>query len=377
MPNAKDTVSIFAVGDIRIMSKREPERFFEMAAPILREADITFAHLEGNLSENGCPQQGYTSIMMAPRSSVNALIYAGINVVSVAGNNSMDYGPEALMDSIEWLRQHGIQPAGAGRNLEEARRPVILEKKGTKVAFLAYVSVVPWGHEAAPRRPGPNPMRVSTYYQQVDWQPGTPPLIVTIPNAQDMERMKEDVQKARKQTDFVIVSLHWGIHNVPIQLADYEPVVAHAAIDAGADMVLGHHAHILKAIELYKGKPIFYCICDFSVDTKYRDGYEDYQHIVDRLYGRKPDPSYRFHGPISSQHQKKTVIVKCFIKGSRLDSLRLVPCFTNPQGQPRPIDPLREKTKWREWLDFLVASCRGVGYDTQLVPEGGEVRVCL
>ena len=370
-------VSLRAVGDIRIMREEDPQWVLERVAPILREGDITFAQLEGNLARSGCPQGGYASVMLAPLSSVDAFTSAGIDVMSVAGNHSGDYGPDALLESLEWLRQHGVQPVGAGGNLEEARRPVIFERNGTRVAFLAYVSVVPWGHEAGPMRPGPAPLRVSTYYRQTDWQPGTPPQVVTVPDPDDMANMREDVGKVRAEADYVIASFHWGIHNLPIELADYEPVAAHAAIDAGADMVLGHHAHILKAVELYKGKPIFYCLGDFSVATKYREGYEDYQYAVDKLYKRKADPTYAFHSPISSEHQKKTVIVKAEISGSSLESLTMTPCQIGGEGQPYPIDPSREPALWEEWCSFVEASCRGVGCDTELIQEDGSVRVRL
>ena len=377
MPSSSDTVSIYAAGDIRIMRKKDPEVVMERVAPILREGDITFAQLEGNLAERGSPQGGFANVMLAPRSSVNGLTHAGIDVVSVAGNHSGDYGPEALLECMEWLRQHNIQPVGAGRNLEEARRPVIFERNGTKVAFLAYVTVIPWGLEAGPKRPGPTPMRAATYYRQMDWQPGTPPQIVTIPEQEDLENLQEDVRKVRGQADYVIVSIHWGIHNLPVTLADYEPVVAHAAIDAGADMLLGHHAHILKAIELYKGKPIFYCLGDFSVATKYREGYEDYQYTVDKVFGRQADPNYAFHSPIASEHQKRTVIVKSVIRGNRLESLRLVPCHISPEGQPYPLDPRRDAELWKAWMDLVVDSCRGVGCDTEFIEEDGEVLVRL
>ncbi len=377
MSGTRDAISFYAVGDIRIVRRNDPEKVLELVAPILKKGDIVFAQLEGCLSQKGSPQLGYAIVHPPPPSGVGALTYAGINVASLASNHTMDYGPEALLDCMEWLRKHGIQPVGAGLHLDEARKPVILERNGTRVAFLAYVSVVFPGHEAGPRRPGPNPMRVSTYYQQADWQPGTPPLIVTIPNPQDMAHMQEDVQKARGMADYVIVSQHWGVHNLPVKLADYEPVVAHAAIDAGADMVLGHHAHILKAVEVYKGKPIFYCIADFHVGREPLAGEESYGEIVDKLFGRKADPHYGFHAPISSEHQKKSLIVKCLIKDGHLESLRLVPCMINPEGQPYPLHPVRDKQMWQEWLDFMVASCRGVGCDTELVPEDGEVRVRL
>ena len=147
-------VSLCAVGDIRIMREETPEWVLEHVAPLMKQADITFAQLEGNLAERGCPQGGYANVMLAPRASVNALTYAGIDIVSVASNHSGDYGPEAMMESLDWLRKHNVEPVGAGGNAEEARKPVVFERNGAKVAFLAYVSVLPWGHDAGPKRPG-------------------------------------------------------------------------------------------------------------------------------------------------------------------------------------------------------------------------------
>ena len=377
MSNGESTVSLCAVGDIRIMRDKDPEKVLELVAPIMRNADITFAQLEGDLAEKGSPQGGYANVMMAPPSSVKGLTYAGIDVVSVAGNHSGDYRPEALLESMEWLRQNGVQPVGAGSNLKEAREPVIFEKKGTKVAFLAYVSVIPWGLEAGPKRPGPAPIRVSTYYRQMDWQPGTPPLVVTIPDPEDAENMKEDIRSVRERVDYIVVSIHWGIHNVPVELADYEPVVwpcgcrcwrRHGSRSPRARFE-GHRAIQRKAH--------FYCLGDFSVATKYREGYEDYQHTVDKLFGREADPACTFHSPISSEHQKKSIIVKWVIRGNKLRSLRLTPCHISPQVHPYPVDPVKERNLWDEWIGFVTASCRGVGCDTELNEDGDAVLVRL
>jgi poly-gamma-glutamate synthesis protein (capsule biosynthesis protein) len=100
------------------------------------------------------------------------------------------------------------------------------------------------------------------------------------------------VQSARKQADVVIVSLHWGIHWVPVMLADYQPMVAHAVIDAGADAIIGHHPHILKAVEVYQGKPIFYSLGNFAMDTNsgYRPTDQPWRQQLKVAYARYGSP---------------------------------------------------------------------------------------
>lgn len=97
---------------------------------------------------------------------------------------------------------------GAGRNIAQARRPAVLERVGTKIAFLAYCSVAAPGSEAEENKPGCVPMRASTSYEQIDWQPGTPPRIVTWADKDDLAAMAEDIRRARGQADVVVVSIH-------------------------------------------------------------------------------------------------------------------------------------------------------------------------
>src|SRR5262249_885437 len=182
---------------------------------------------------------------------------AGFNVVSTAGNHHMIGGIEAFVDTLNALKQNNILPVGVGMNLAEARTPAIVERKGTKVAFLGYSSAIPrcelpW--EARPNRPGCNPMFINTHYDQVDSHPGTPPRIITFAERQNLKDMEEDIKKAKAQADVVVMSIHWGIHHIPAMIPMYEYEVAHAAIDAGVDLILGTGPHLLKGIEVYKGK---------------------------------------------------------------------------------------------------------------------------
>src|SRR6185295_9986537 len=128
-------------------------------------------------------------------------------------------------------------------------------------------SVLPDEYEAREEKPGCNPIKVATYYEAQEYQAGTPPKIVTVPCEEEVAAMEEDIRRAKAQADVVVVSMHWGIHHVPGMLADYQFTVGHRAIDAGADLILGTHAHLVKGIEIYKGKAIFFSMGNFAEET--------------------------------------------------------------------------------------------------------------
>ena len=164
---------------------------------------------------------------------------AGIDIVSMASNHAMDWGPDALLDTIDLFRGMGKHVIGAGRDGEEARKPAIVERNGVKIAILAYCSVLRSGQAAGEGKVGIAPMRAHTYYAPEEFQPGTPPKIITVPYEEDVLALQEDIRKAKQQADVVIMSIHWGLRHVPKTICTYQPPVAHAAIDAGADLILG------------------------------------------------------------------------------------------------------------------------------------------
>ena len=169
-------ILLYGVGDLR-PSRDDPESIFAEAAPTLKEADILFGQLETNFSERGTPQMHMLPGARTHPRNITALTYAGFDVVSYASNHHLDWGEEALLDTLDVLRQNRIAVVGVGKNIDEARKPAIIERNGTKVAFLAYCSVLPKGYEAGPNKSGCAPMRASTAFEPVDWQPGTPPRI--------------------------------------------------------------------------------------------------------------------------------------------------------------------------------------------------------
>jgi poly-gamma-glutamate capsule biosynthesis protein CapA/YwtB (metallophosphatase superfamily) len=236
---------IAAVGDIMLGGTAAPEMRkygydypFEQTRDILKQAQIVFGNLEGPLTDGGAAGTVKQYVFRSPPDKVApALARAGFNVVSLANNHTLDYGPEGLEDTRAALDKAGIRHAGAGRNAAEARQPVYMMADGVTVAVLAYSLTFPEEFWAGPDKPG---------------------------TAFGHERhVRADVATARATADIVVVSFHWGQEG-KTELRDYQTQLAHAAIDAGASAVLGHHPHVLQGVERYKHGVILYSLGNFA-----------------------------------------------------------------------------------------------------------------
>lgn len=284
-------VTLLGVGDIGPYYEPVPD----YRAPFqstLDAADIRFAHCEKVFSTRGYLQvhgDGHYSRQDPSRAKIFS--ECGFDVVSLAGNKAMDWGSEALLDTIDLFRDMGIQTVGGGRNIEEARRPAIVEKNGVKVAFLAYSCVLRDGYAATEHQPGTAPMRIHTFYTPMDWQPGTPPRVMTYPHEDDLRELQADIRRTKLIADAVVVSLHWGIHNIPRVLADYQHTVAKAAVESGADLIFGHHPHIPKGIEVIGDKVCFYSLSHFLWSQR-EIGDHVPGHIGGHRHGVENDPAY-------------------------------------------------------------------------------------
>jgi poly-gamma-glutamate synthesis protein (capsule biosynthesis protein) len=238
------------------------ERYTELVRPVLEKIDLRFANCERQYSSRGTASE-LAPHGRQPPEMAKIFTDCGFHAVTIANNHMYDYGPEALLDTRELLLGKGIQVTGAGKDLDEARQPAIVEKNGIKVGFLGYCSVIPEGGEAGPGKAGIASLRVKTDYEPRG--PHAPVRVKTAPDEGDLRMILEDVAALRKRVDIVIPVFHWGVIWVPRVIADYQVTVAHACIDAGADLVMGHHAHVPKAIEVYKGKAIFYSLSNFCM----------------------------------------------------------------------------------------------------------------
>ena len=347
------SITLMTGGDIGPVY--EPtEEFAELIAPLLKQADIRLGQCERTYSERGeIPHYAYGPGGQHSRLHPNmAGVWnaAGIDVVSLASNHAMDWGPEALLDSIDLFRSMGKIVIGAGRDGDEARKPAIIEKNDVKIAILAYCSVLRDGQAAGKNKSGVSPMRAHTLFAAEEFQPGSPPRVITTPYADDLEALQDDVRKARQQADVVIVSIHWGMRIVAKTICTYQPPIAHAAIDAGADLILGHHAHSIKAIEVYKGKVCFYSIGNFMTTGRAKRSISSYRKW--NVVWLRPDPEcLPPHGlyPFPS-YARKTMVAKAVIGKRGIERVSFLPAFINHKAQPYAVAP--DDPKFQEILDF-------------------------
>ena len=339
MSSTSKRTKIFAIGDVAV-NRENPDSIFELVHEKISEADYAFAQIEAIYSTLGeVNVSGTSSPLRGDPENVAAIGRAGFNLASFASNHCLDYGVSAFQDTIRHFRAiDGMHLFGAGDNLAEARKPVIVEHNGNKIGWLAYCSILPIRYWADVDRPGCAPARARTIYETLEPdQPGTPPRIITYPHDEDLAHIIEDIKALKAQVDVVIVSMHWGLHFKEGELATYETKYAKLAIDAGADVILGHHQHILKPVEIYKGKPIFYGMANFAFDMYYQPGELDKPERIERRNRLHPgwthDPSYpTFPFPVDS---RKGLAVFIEVDNRKVSSVRWQPTLINQKSQPR------------------------------------------
>ena len=219
-------------------------------------------------------------------------------------------------------------------------------------------------------------MRASTFYEQFDPQPGTPPRIITIPNREDLEALQEDIEKTKRRVDVLIVSMHWGVHFVPAEIPMYEWEVGHAALDAGADLIVGGHPHIIKGVEVYKGKVIFHSLSNFAFDFPPEKTQE---YLAARIRARSQfypayfhlDPKYPTY-PFPPDC-RMTMVARCVISDKHIQRVSFLPAMINEQGQPCILT--RRDRDFDEVLNYMKYACEDQGLDTTFRVEGNEVLI--
>jgi poly-gamma-glutamate capsule biosynthesis protein CapA/YwtB (metallophosphatase superfamily) len=362
-----DSLVLLGCGDIGPV--HEPMApYSELARPALAAGDLRFAQVERVYSDRGAFQlhsQGHHSRVKPHLASVFS--DCGFDVVSLASNHAMDWGEDALLDTMAEFAQRGIQTVGAGRNLDQARKPAIVERNGVRVAFLAYCSVLREGYAAGPDKAGVAPLRAHTYYEPVEYQAGVPPRVVTVPYEDDLTGMIRDIGAARGAAHAVVVSLHWGVHFIPRVIADYQPVVAQAAFGAGADLILGHHAHVPKAIGVHGGKVCFYSLSNFIMSAPARIG--ERAASFTRRYGVVLDPEYP-HLPYGTD-AKRSLIAKAVIGQEGVTKVAFLPVMIDRHLRPEILrygDPrFDDSVRYLDWASD--------GFDHAFAVEGDEVVV--
>ena len=213
---------------------------FGDAVPLLQAADIAFANLESPIAPDH-HQRIYDEVFDAPADLAPALAAAGIDLVSTANNHAYDQGPDGLVETWTRVREAGVAVAGTGPTCAEAQAPRVVEVRGVRVGFLAFTDLANFDRNAGPDAPC---LSVTGPLCTADCGPDRD----AVPFSHDTDRLKAAI--ASVDADFVVVSLHWGFEHSVDPLPD-DPALARALIDAGADVVLGHHPHVLQPVEVH------------------------------------------------------------------------------------------------------------------------------
>ncbi len=365
--------TIAAVGDVRIF-RDKPETALANVRDVFKQADIAFCQSESSYSDKGSKgSSGPRGASPVDLRGYPAFASVGFDVVSMASNHTMDWGQDAFLDAIERMRRDGMKVIGAGKNLEEARQPAIVECEGTRIAFLGYCSVAPKGYYAAESRTGVAPMRAIAHFEALeDDQPGTPAKIMTWPLQRDLDALVQDIKKVRQQVDIVAISLHWGVHQIRGLIADYQPVVARAAIDAGADIIIGHHPHILKGVEVYKGKAILYSIGDFSRDfNKDRASDLAWTHECEEVYKIYGTAFAGGQGAISNRF---SMVAGIEFASGKIKRVSYRPVMIEREDDvPQPNVVSVTSARGEEIIQYMKDITREAGFDTKFRVEGESV----
>ncbi|MGB3438175.1 MAG: CapA family protein [Actinophytocola sp.] len=336
-----DPMTVLSVGDL-VLDEPDPASFLAPARAVLAGGDVVIGHVE--VPHSTSDVQISTDIPAPPAdpAALHALAQAGFHVVTLAGNHVYDVGDIGVTDTIAHARAAGLVTAGAGTDLDGAREPAVLERDGLRIGVLSYNLVGPRESWATSRKAGCAYVRVLTHYELDHATPGGPPSVYTFADPASLAAMTDDIAALAERVDVVAVSMHKGVGHTPSVLAMYEQPVARAAVDAGAHVVFGHHAHIMRGIEVYRGRPIFHGLGNFVTVTHAltptgNDSAERAAWARRRveLYGFTPDPDmpcYPFH-----PESRNTVVAVCRCTRDGIVSAGFVPCWIDDAGRPVPL----------------------------------------
>lgn len=298
-PKEDKSLTLVFVGDVmldrgvraKMEENLDPLYPFLLISEKLKSADILFGNLEGPISDKGAHQGSVYSFRFEPVGALNALEFAGFDVLSIANNHILDYGREALVDTVERLGGRNIKTIGAGKNFEQANAPAIFEKDGVKIAYLAFTNLYPKSLEAEEQSAG-----VSRF---------------------NLEEVAEKLATLDLEFDILAVSMHWG-EEYETRANENQKAVARAFIDAGADLVIGHHPHVVQEVEEY-----------VPATNANRIGYIAYSlgnFVFDQNF---------------SEETRKGLMLEVEVRSGKIEAVREIPIRFTPTFQPYVADAER------------------------------------
>lgn len=430
MGYSEENLTLTATGDSLVTRKFSiySENNFLSVIKLLRDGDITFTNLETLIHE----YEGYAAAesggtwMASPPYIANELKWAGINVVSRANNHAMDYSATGMRTTSRFLDKAGIAHAGVGESLSEARLPKYIETRGGRVGLISVSSTFPShalagkGKDGIPSRPGLNGLRHTTVN---NINSTTAEKLIKIASSlglkvrnvsdsefilfgnrffisdenKNYEKMNKNdfianlksVNDAKRQADLVFVSLHAHESKKDREVpADFIQEFSQACIDEGADAIIGHGPEVLRGIEIYEGKPIFYSLgCFFlqneTVNRHPSDLYEKYglsfQATPADLHDIREEKSF-LNG--SKWFTKESIwweglIAKCIFSNGQVEEIRLYPISLgfgetrSKRGRPVIADP----TEGEKIINRVKNLSRPFNTDIDLIDGVGFVKI--
>ncbi|MGU3470577.1 CapA family protein [Paenibacillus sp. D51F] len=276
MPKDAGTVRLAFTGDILLASKVADQMEangldypFTGAAPYLSKPDLTAGNLETPITLRGTPAENKQYVFKGKPGYLKPLKDAGFDVVTVANNHTLDQGTEGLLDTMKYLDDVKLPHVGGGRNDKEAFAPVILASKGVKIAYIGVSRVLP----------------------VTDWMAG--PKRIGVAEAYNSARAVEAIRSAKEKADLVVVMVHWGTERSEQPNAQQKRL-ARDLVDAGADLVIGAHPHVLQGFELYKGKWIAYSLGNF-IFTSNSNSKTSETGVLDAVCSKEGNCGLQFH----------------------------------------------------------------------------------
>ncbi len=328
---------ITAVGDMifnePISHLKDPERAGLWR--VMQEADVAYGNLEFSLNDRPELQRPFYNFR-APREFRWEVARTGINLVSLANNHALDFGPKGLLDTLKALDHTNITFAGAGPTLAAAHAPGRMELAGHKasVALLAYMRY--WTQKYRSKDPGAPSLSTIDPAVVLVAREGKAEKVEG-PLASDVGVMEDDILLARRKSDLLLVSLHnhdvthhraYGIQD---RTPPNEALMYHKAIEAGADMVLGTGPHVMRGIELHQGKPIFYSLGDFIYQYRTPDRIPaDILHQRDIEMAKVPNVSVWDRR--DSPEVMESVMARMVMSQGKLKRIQLLPITIDDEG---------------------------------------------
>jgi hypothetical protein len=370
-------IILTAVGDMIFTEKISgfPEPDHQNLYRLMREADIGFGNLEMSLNERPDLQRPFYNFRMG-RDFAWEIADIGINLVGMANNHSLDFGPEGLAECLTILDHTGIKHAGGGLTLADAHSPAIKKVQNQKTTFglLSYMRF--WSPKRTANPNGPSLATIDPGVILV--RNGDKVESVEGPLESDIKTMEDDVVLAKRHSSIVMVTLH--VHDLshdrsygyPDVTPPNDTITYRRAIDAGADMVLGHGPHVLRGIEIYKGKPIFYSLGNFIYQYRTPD-----KIPIDLIHDRDPEVERPTNVSVfdrrDSRQEMESILVRMTVNKEKLKKIQLIPVTLDDEGPQYGAPRLANAQRAKEIIALIQKL--SAPYKTKIIDHGWYAEV--